>query len=73
MEVGKSLVFKGGTSLSKAWKLIERFSEDVDLAIDRTFLKFTGKLQSRFKEKGFENVGFRVEPDDASNGRNSTV
>jgi len=27
------VVFKGGTSLSKAFKLIERFSEDVDLAI----------------------------------------
>ncbi|MDO6405663.1 nucleotidyl transferase AbiEii/AbiGii toxin family protein [Pantoea phytobeneficialis] len=26
------LIFKGGTSLSKAWKLINRFSEDVDLA-----------------------------------------
>ena len=40
MEVGQSLVFKGGTSLSKAWKLIRRFSEDVDLVIDRTFLGF---------------------------------
>ena len=28
MEAGAHLVFKGGTSLSKAWKLIERFSED---------------------------------------------
>jgi len=27
------VVFKGGTSLSKVFKLIERFSEDVDLAI----------------------------------------
>lgn len=26
-------IFKGGTSLSKAYKLIERFSEDIDLAI----------------------------------------
>jgi len=26
-------VFKGGTSLSKAWKLIDRFSEDVDLLL----------------------------------------
>lgn len=26
-------VFKGGTSLSKGYQLIERFSEDVDLAI----------------------------------------
>jgi predicted nucleotidyltransferase component of viral defense system len=28
------LVFKGGTSLSKCWKLIERFSEDIDIALD---------------------------------------
>jgi len=27
------MVFKGGTSLSKCWKLIERFSEDVDIAL----------------------------------------
>lgn len=44
MEVGKHLVFKGGTSLSKAFKLIERFSEDVDLAIDRSFFGFSGDL-----------------------------
>ena len=35
------LVFKGGTSLSKAWKLIDRFSEDIDLAIDRNFMGFS--------------------------------
>lgn len=28
------IVFKGGTSLSKVFKLIERFSEDIDLALD---------------------------------------
>jgi hypothetical protein len=28
------LLFKGGTSLSKCWKLIHRFSEDIDVAID---------------------------------------
>jgi len=27
-------IFKGGTSLSKGWKLIERFSEDIDIALD---------------------------------------
>jgi Nucleotidyl transferase AbiEii toxin, Type IV TA system len=32
--VGAHLVFKGGTSLSKAHRLIERFSEDVDLTYD---------------------------------------
>jgi len=35
-----NLVFKGGTSLSKAWGLIERFSEDIDLALDRQVLGF---------------------------------
>jgi hypothetical protein len=29
----KHMVFKGGTSLSKCWKLIARFSEDVDIAL----------------------------------------
>lgn len=38
------LLFKGGTSLSKCWKLIERFSEDIDLAVDRDFLNFGGEL-----------------------------
>lgn len=39
---GPNLTFKGGTSLSKAWKLIERFSEDIDVVIDRGFLGFGG-------------------------------
>lgn len=29
------LLFKGGTSLSKGWNLIERLSEDIDLALNR--------------------------------------
>jgi hypothetical protein len=33
--IGKHLTFKGGTSLSKTWKLIECFSEDVDLIVDK--------------------------------------
>ena len=36
------LSFKGGTSLSKCWNLIARFSEDVDLVIDRRRLGFDG-------------------------------
>jgi Nucleotidyl transferase AbiEii toxin, Type IV TA system len=31
-EISEEIVFKGGTSLSKAHKLIHRFSEDIDLA-----------------------------------------
>lgn len=34
-ELKGNITFKGGTSLSKAWGLIERFSEDIDIAINR--------------------------------------
>lgn len=34
---GKWLLFKGGTSLSKGWNLINRFSEDIDISIGRNF------------------------------------
>lgn len=40
----QNIVFKGGTSLSKGWDLIERFSEDIDLAIDRKFFGFEGDI-----------------------------
>ena len=32
------MVFKGGTSLSKVWNAIRRFSEDIDLTIPRDTL-----------------------------------
>ena len=40
----KHLSFKGGTSLSKAWNVIERFSENIDIAISREYLGFAGEL-----------------------------
>jgi hypothetical protein len=36
------LVFKGGTSLSKVYGIIERFSEDIDLSLSREDLGFGG-------------------------------
>ncbi len=51
MKIGKHLVFKGGTSLSKAWNIIERFSEDIDLAVDRTFFGFEGDLGKNQRTK----------------------
>lgn len=33
-ELARLLMFKGGTSLSKVYRLIERFSEDIDLILD---------------------------------------
>ncbi|MCR9155341.1 MAG: nucleotidyl transferase AbiEii/AbiGii toxin family protein [Bacteroidetes bacterium] len=43
-ELTDHLIFKGGTSLSKAFNLIQRFSEDIDLGIDRKHLGFDGDL-----------------------------
>jgi len=40
--VSKHLIFRGGTSLSKAHSIIERFSEDVDLGIDYKYFGFIG-------------------------------
>ena len=42
-ELAGHLTFKGGTSLSKAWGLIDRFSEDIDLTIGRDALGFGGE------------------------------
>ena len=51
MPIAKHLVFKGGTSLSKAWKLIHRFSEDIDLAIDKEYFGFSGNLGKHQRDK----------------------
>jgi hypothetical protein len=40
--VAEYLTFKGGTSLSKGWKLIERFSEDIDLVVSKNVLGYGG-------------------------------
>lgn len=45
-QLGPHLAFKGGTALSKAYRVIRRFSEDVDLTYDIRALapQFTGNL-----------------------------
>lgn len=48
------LTFKGGTSLSKAYKIIERFSEDIDLTYD--IRKLIGDLTGN--ERGRAQVLF---------------
>jgi hypothetical protein len=50
-EFALHLSFKGGTSLSKGWNLIERFSEDIDLAIERSFLGFEEDLSKNAVKK----------------------
>lgn len=66
----QALTFKGGTSLSKAWGLIERFSEDIDIVIDRHALGYTeasapesGK-QSRRRLEALKHEAQRVVRDE---------
>lgn len=46
-EFAANLVFKGGTSLSKVFGVIERFSEDIDLSLSPEFLKLPNAGASR--------------------------
>lgn len=52
---GEQLTFKGGTSLSKGWQLISRFSEDIDVVIDREFLGFGGETLSSNRQGKLRN------------------
>ena len=51
--LARLLIFKGGTSLSKAYHLIERFSEDIDLVLDRRILSGEDPLCERSRTKQF--------------------
>ena len=48
--LGDRMVFKGGTSLSKVFGLIDRFSEDVDLILDWRLLGYGPGQQNPFRE-----------------------
>ncbi len=53
------LQFKGGTSLSKAWGLINRFSEDIDLSISRSFFGLpdeTKQQRSEIRRQAFHYI-----------------
>lgn len=58
-------VFKGGTSLSKVYSLIERFSEDIDLSMSRKLTESERKRASRAIQSIAECVGLvLLNPDD---------
>lgn len=48
-EVKDLIVFKGGTSLSKCYKIIERFSEDIDLVVVKNEVDTGNDLKRRLK------------------------
>lgn len=49
--ISRVLMFKGGTSLSKVYNLIERFSEDIDLVLDWRVLGDEDPMAERSKTK----------------------
>jgi hypothetical protein len=48
-KIGGDTVFKGGTSLSKCYKMIDRFSEDIDLVVLRREGETDNKLKTKIK------------------------
>ncbi len=60
-EAAPHLVFKGGTSLSKGWRLIKRLSEDVDLAINRGFFGFSDSLSKNQRDKLKKQAGAYID------------
>jgi hypothetical protein len=61
---GEHLAFKGGTSLSKGWQIISRFSEDIDVVIDRDYLGFGGDtLSGKQRKRLVKECSRRIEAD----------
>ena len=68
--IAQHTVFKGGTSLSKAWGLTDRFSEDIDLALNRSFLGFvktdlemTGSQVSKLRRHSVKFISKKFFPE----------
>jgi len=58
-----SIIFKGGTSLSKVYKLIKRFSEDIDLALNWEVLGY-GKTESYENRSNTKQLKFNEKLND---------
>jgi hypothetical protein len=56
---GEKIIFKGGTSLSKGWNLIQRFSEDIDIFLDPT--AYTPALNKRGIDRELKSLRQRIE------------
>ena len=49
-EIGKEFIFKGGTSLSKCYQMIDRFSEDIDLVALKREGESNNQLTNKIKK-----------------------
>lgn len=54
LQYPEQVIFKGGTSLSKGWNLIKRFSEDIDIFLNRQ--AFTPKLSNTKVDSTFQEI-----------------
>ena len=50
------MVFKGGTSLSKAYNLIERFSEDIDIILDWRLLGYAADYPYEIRSNNQQDI-----------------
>lgn len=56
------ILFKGGTSLSKCFKVIERFSEDIDLTLDEThFTQGNKRKANKAVIAVCDELGFKIQ------------
>lgn len=54
------IIFKGGTSLSKAYQIIERFSEDVDLIIDKKIIRICRRSRNQNANEETSEIGRKI-------------
>jgi hypothetical protein len=68
--LSKKILFKGGTSLSKVFHLIERFSEDIDLVLDwRLLTKEDPKKERSKKQQNVFNENLRKSAEEYVQGK----
>jgi hypothetical protein len=56
---GPHVIFKGGTSLSKGWGLIQRFSEDIDIFLDPA--TFAPRISKRSIDRELKKLRTAIE------------
>jgi hypothetical protein len=74
-DVKNLIVFKGGTSLSKCYKVIERFSEDIDLVIVKNDVDTGNDLKRKLKAVTdiIDNSILETVPDDPNNNKKGSL
>src|ERR1700722_84103 len=58
-----TMTFKGGTSLSKVYDLIKRFSEDIDITIDYRNFSAETDLNKPISKTALKNLSERLKTD----------